>query len=244
MTQRRRIPITNAALAVAYIRVSKDTQELGPEAQRAAILAWAAKNDCTIVQWCEDIGVSGAVAIDERPGMMSAIASLTSHGAGLLVVAKRDRLARDAYAAVTAERMFGMMGVRVASSDGAGNGDTDADRLLRRILDAASEHERAVIRARTKAALAAKRAKGERSGTIPYGFRVDVDGVRLVPHEGEQATIARARALRAEGLSLRQVTVRLEDEGHTSRRSVTGKGRVRGGKGHGPAAVHAMLTST
>ena len=37
------------------------------------------------------------------------------------------------------------------------------------------------------------------SGGVPFGFRLDVDGRTLAPVEDEQATIARARELAAEG---------------------------------------------
>ena len=56
----------------------------------------------------------------------------------------------------------------------------------------------------TKAALAAKRAKGERTGTVPYGFTADAAG-RLVECAAELAVIARVRELRAAGLSHRAI---------------------------------------
>lgn len=44
----------DAKAAVGYLRVSTDEQNLGPEAQRAAILAWALRNGVTVVAWCSD----------------------------------------------------------------------------------------------------------------------------------------------------------------------------------------------
>ena len=50
MTQRRRIaPTTDTRTAVAYLRVSTDEQHLGPEAQRAAITAWASREGVSVV---------------------------------------------------------------------------------------------------------------------------------------------------------------------------------------------------
>lgn len=69
----------------------------------------------------------------------------------------------------------------------------------------------------TKAALAVKKGKGERTGTIPYGYQLGADGVQLVPHEGEQAVIAVIRSLRTEGLSLRAITAELDSRGLVSR---------------------------
>jgi hypothetical protein len=75
-----------------------------------------------------------------------------------------------------------------------------------------------MVRARTRAALAAKRARRERVGAVPYGFALQRDGVHLVAARSEQATIARARELRAAGLSLRAVAATLASEGRVSRR--------------------------
>jgi DNA invertase Pin-like site-specific DNA recombinase len=69
-----------------------------------------------------------------------------------------------------------------------------------------------MIRARTCAALAAKRARRERVGSVPYGFALDGDGVHLVAVRTEQATVARARELRAAGLSLRAIAASLATE--------------------------------
>jgi DNA invertase Pin-like site-specific DNA recombinase len=103
------------------------------------------------------------------------------------------------------------------SASGEGNGDSPADAFIRTVIDGAAQYEHGLIRSRTCAALAAKRARGERIGSVPLGFALNADGVRLVVDEREQATIARARELRAACLSLRAVAARLTAEGHVSR---------------------------
>jgi hypothetical protein len=60
----------------------------------------------------------------------------------------------------------------------------------------------------TKAALAAKAAKGERTGTVRYGFTADANG-KLVVCPAEQAVIAQVRALRDAGLSQRGIVAAL-----------------------------------
>ena len=169
----------SAHLAVAYVRVSTDDQALGPEAQRASIEAWAAREGVQIASWHVDAGVSGASPIEERPALCGALAALREHGAGLLVVAKRDRIARDVVVAALVERAAGAARARVVSVDGVGNGDSPADAFMRTVIDGAAAYERALIRARTKAALGVKRARGERAGEVPYGYRLAADGVRL-----------------------------------------------------------------
>lgn len=214
-TARRARP-GNPRTAIAYIRVSTEDQKLGPEAQRAAIEAWTAREGVTVVSWHVDAGVSGGSDIAERPGLVAALGALRAERAGVLVVAKRDRLARDAAIAAMIDRAAASSGARVLCADGTANGSTAADQFMRTLLDAASEYERALIRARTKAALAAKRARGERTGELPFGFAADAAG-RLIPNAAEQAVIGAIRELRGAGLSLRAVVAELANRGLVSR---------------------------
>jgi DNA invertase Pin-like site-specific DNA recombinase len=207
----------NPLLAVCYIRVSKDEQRLGPEAQRAAVEAWAFREGVEVAAWHVDQGVCSVTPIDGRPGLVAALASLREHGAGVLVVAKRDRIARDVVLAAGVERAAAQSGAAVVSAAGEGNGDTPADGFMRTVIDGAAAYERALIRARTKAALGAKAAKGERVGELPYGYRLAADGAHLEADEAEQAVLAVVVALRAAGMSQRAIVVELAARGLVSR---------------------------
>lgn len=208
---------TDSNTAVAYIRVSTDRQELGPEAQRAAIAAWASREGVTVAAWHVEAGVSGAAAIADRPELVAALASLTVHRAGVLVVAKRDRLARDVMNAAMLERMALDAGARIVSAAGEGTDSNDPSAvLMRTLVDAFAQYERAMIAARTKAALKAKRARGERAGTVPYGFTSDAAG-RLSPCPAERAVIAQVHALRAAGVTLRGIVAELARAGVVGR---------------------------
>jgi DNA invertase Pin-like site-specific DNA recombinase len=226
----RRHRTGNARVAVAYLRVSTDDQHLGPEAQRAAIQMWADREGVSVVAWHIDKGVSGGSDLGDRPALVAAVGELRAAGAGILVVAKRDRLARDVYVAATIERAVSQCGARVIAADGTANGDTAADAFMRTIIDGAAAYERALIRSRTRAALAAKRAKGERVGTVPFGFEATDEGA-LVPNAAEQSVIAEARALRASGLTVRAVVAALAAKGVTSRK----------GRALGASQVHAIV---
>lgn len=78
-------------------------------------------------------------------------------------------------------------------------------------MDLFAQYERAVIGSRTRVALAVKKAKRERVGGIPFGFRIDVDGKRLVEDADEQATIAQLLTLRPT-MSLRALAAHCERE--------------------------------
>lgn len=217
MTRTRRAPTGDPRRAVAYLRASKDEQKLSPEAQRAAVETWAAREGVQVASWHVDQGVCSVDPIEERPSLMAALVALREQGAGLLVVAKRDRLARDVVLSAMVERAATQSGARVVSAAGEGNGESPADAFMRTVIDGAAQYERALIRQRTKAALAAKRARGERVGSVPLGCRVALDGQALEPDPAEQAVLARVRELRREGVSLRAILARLNAEGTPAR---------------------------
>lgn len=216
MAPRKRTPQADPKVAVAYLRVSTDDQHLGPEAQEAAIRRWADQHQVQLVSIHLDKGVSGATPVDQRPGFMAALADLEQHRAGHLVIAKLDRLARDLFVSAVAERLVQRLGATITPADGVGAGDGPEAALLRGILQLLAGYERALIRARTSAALKAKRARGERAGEIPMGYQAEADG-KLVPVPAEQEAILLARQLHREGQTLRGIAGALETKGYTPR---------------------------
>jgi DNA invertase Pin-like site-specific DNA recombinase len=215
----RKRPLGDPLRAVGYLRVSRDEQGNGIDAQRDAILAWSARDGATVVAWHQDIGVSGATPPTERPGFLAALVDLEQLHAGLLLVGKRDRLARDVGLAAVMEGLARAQGARIMSAAGEGTtGEEPADVLQRRIVDVFAEFERATIRARTRAALAARRRRGDRYCLYaPLGYRWD--GAKLAPDETERALIARVQHLHAHHcMSAREIAEALNDEGLKNRR--------------------------
>jgi|WetSurMetagenome_2_1015567.scaffolds.fasta_scaffold495460_1 DNA invertase Pin-like site-specific DNA recombinase len=213
----RRITRGNRAVAIGYVRVSTEEQSLGPEAQRTAIERWAAARGARLAAVFEDFGISGGAPAEKRPGLLAAIAALREHGAGLLVAAKRDRIARDTVIAAMVEQEASRAGATLTTADGASDGAGPEGALMRGIVDVFAAYERGVIKSRTRAALAVKRSRGERTGQVPYGFELAADGAHLIENAAEQAVIAEVRALRAAGLSLRAVAAECERRGLLSR---------------------------
>jgi len=89
---------------------------------------------------------------------------------------------------------------------------------MRRIVDAFAEYERFLGRTRTSAALQAKRARGERVGAIPYGYRLADDGIHVVQDEGEQRIISVVLEQRRLGRSYLGIARFLDEGGHATRR--------------------------
>ncbi|HYC76206.1 MAG TPA: recombinase family protein [Planctomycetota bacterium] len=200
--------------AVAYSRVSTDSQSetgLGLHAQRTAIDAAARRLGVDVASWHENAGVSGSTSAEERVGLMAAIGNLRR--GDVLLVAKRDRLGRDVVNVALVERLVERKGARIVSAAGEGTDSAEPTALLmRRIVDAFAEYERLLIGARTKAALRAKRGRGERAGNVPFGYVADAAG-RLTAHADEQRVLSFMRERRTAGDSLRADAAALDAAG-------------------------------
>ena len=223
MPKKTKTVATDSTKAVLYVRVSTEDQNLGPEAQKAAAARWAERTGVEIVAVHVDHGVSGAASLHKCEGLLAALASLKAHTAGTLLVAKRDRLSRDMMKTAMVEAEVRKVGAKIISAAGEGEGDDPAAALMRRMIDAFAEYERALIIARTCAALAVKKSNGQRTGSVPYGWQVAEDGRTLVAHDGERETVTYIRGLSNEGLSLREIAARLLAEGRTLRNVTTWK---------------------
>jgi len=213
----KRIIQGDSKVAVGYVRVSTDEQSLGPDAQRAAIERWAESRGVRLAAMFEDHGISGGAPAEKRPGLLAALAALRENGAGLLVAAKRDRVARDTVIAAMVEQAAGRAGATLTTADGSSDGAGPEGQLMRGIVDVFAAYERGVIKSRTRAALAVKRSRGVAVGQVPYGYALAADGVHLEENPAEQAIIEQIRTMRAAGLSLRAVTAECERRGLLSR---------------------------
>jgi DNA invertase Pin-like site-specific DNA recombinase len=214
-------------LGVAYIRASKDEQKLTPEAQRTQIERWTSHEGVRIVAWHVDQGFTGTDPPEKRPALLAALRDLQELRADLLVVARRDRLARRVDVANEIQQRVVNAGCRIASTV-RGTDDDDPDNVfVTQLDDALAQREVAMIRKRTKDALAVKKSNGELTGKAPYGFRGVVrDPNRrnrygrpiqhLEPDESEQKVIAFVQSLR-ETCSLREIVGKLNDAGFRSR---------------------------
>ncbi|MFT8247148.1 recombinase family protein, partial [Roseomonas sp. BN140053] len=141
---------TGSRYAVALYRVSTAEQGhsgLGLEAQQASVRTFVAAQGWTLVAEYSDVA-SGKD--DRRPGFQAALARCRQLGA-TLVVARLDRITRRAHT------LSGLLeeGLSIRAADMPG-----ADDLMMRVYAAMAQKERELISERTRAALAAARARG------------------------------------------------------------------------------------
>ena len=147
---------------VGYVRVSEETEN--PENQKFSILMWANKMGHQIIEFFEDVGVSGALPPLERPGFQKAVKAL--EGADGLVVYALDRIARSLAELVNTVKTIEARGKLVLSvrEEWIQSVDPKIRELILAVLGWAGEMEREFIRARTREALLRLKAQGKHVG--------------------------------------------------------------------------------
>lgn len=185
--------------AIAYIRVSTQRQGksgLGLEAQKAAIARFCEAEGFGLAgEFVEVESGKGADALALRPVLNDALKAAQKLKA-VIVVAKLDRLSRDV------AFISGLMAQRVkfvVTELGA-----EADPFMLHIYAALAEKERSLISQRTKAALAAAKARG----------------VRLGGPNISDINSARSAAAKAFAERLRPVVKQITEAGASSHRAI------------------------
>lgn len=201
---------------VAYLRVSTAKQGrsgLGLEAQRESVRRFVRERGGRIIA-PEFVEVETGKR-DSRPELEKALKRCRATGA-TLVVAKLDRLSRNAAFLMTLRDS----GVQFVAAD-----LPEANTMTVGVMAVVAQHEREAISARTKAALAAAKARGVKLG----GMRQGAADIAKYQRRGVEAAQAKAaarledvaddlRELAAEGLSLNAIARALnEREVRTSR---------------------------
>jgi DNA invertase Pin-like site-specific DNA recombinase len=192
---------------VAYYRVSTLAQGrsgLGLEAQQAAIRAFLNGGTWTLLGEFTEIE-SGAN--NARPELTKALNACRLKGA-TLVIAKLDRLSRDAHF---------LLGLDKAGVDFVAADMPSANRMTVGIMAVVAEEERRMIAARTRAALAAAKARGTALGGWKGGPKVD-GKLGAAANRGKADVYAAKLApimadLQGRSLSLRQIAAELTAQG-------------------------------
>ena len=177
-------------IAYCYLRVSTEEQadsKNGLEAQEASCRALAEKLGIRDVRTFVDPAVHGYTGIDERSALGPLLMQICK--GDCLIVAKRDRIARDPGIVAIVEMRLRKAKATLYSCAGEGSTGVvdpyDVSALLqRRLTDVFAEVELLQIRNRTRAALLAKNLRGERVGATAYGYQLKADGLHTKTHEG------------------------------------------------------------
>ena len=202
---------SNKLAAIAYLRTSSTTNvgadKDSAKRQRAAITAYAKAARYELVGEYADEGVSGADPIEGRAGFAAMLARIASNGVRVIIVENASRFARDLTTQELGFRYLQSLGVTLIASDSPDTfvNDGPTATMVRQILGAVSQFEKAGLVAKLKAARDRKKAAtGKCTGRKTYAER-DPDMIVL------------ARKLASQSLSLRSIAAELEKAGHVQK---------------------------
>jgi DNA invertase Pin-like site-specific DNA recombinase len=208
--------------AFGYLRTSsatnvgddKDTEKR----QRAAIEQWAAANGYKHVGWFYDANVKGAEPVHLRPGFADMLAAIAGNGVRVVLVETANRFARDLIIQETGRAYLKELGITLIPVDAPDhfNEETPTSTMIRQILGAVSQFERA--------SLVAKLAGARRRIRREVGR---CEGPKPAP----EAARTMAKALRGQRHSLRAIAATLAQNGFLSP----------SGKPYGAESVKRML---
>jgi DNA invertase Pin-like site-specific DNA recombinase len=219
-----------AAKAIAYIRTSSaanvGADKDSDKRQLAAIERFAKSAGFELVGTYYEAAVSGADHVQARPGFAAMLERIEGNGVRTIIVETASRFARDLMVQEVGFAMLQERGIALVAADSPGSflDDTPTAKLIRQVLGAIAEFDKAMTVAKLKGARDRKRAGG-----------VKVEGRKSYAERSPDA-VALARKLRRKRpkggrLSLREVSGQLAGAGHLAA----------SGKPYGAAAVARML---
>ena len=215
--------------AIGYIRTSSAANigegKDSDRRQRVAIERFAKRAGYDIVEWFEDGAVSGADPIETRPGFTAALARIAGNGVRTIIVETANRFARDLMVQEVGFATLRDLGVTLIAADSPSSflDDGPTSKLIRQILGAVSEFDKAMTVAKLKGARDRKRRiSGKCEGRKSYAERDPelVDMARWLHHNAD-----------GRPSSLRQVAAELADYGYVTP----------SGKSYSASAISSMV---
>jgi DNA invertase Pin-like site-specific DNA recombinase len=221
------IPLTG------YRRVStagQVTDGLGLPVQTKRVTGYAKPHGYRVIGWQEDPGISGEKDEAARPGIMACLKAIEAGDAAGIILTDLGRLSRK----LTIQegilaKVWSLGGIVVTVETGIVPKDDPEDPMrtaMRRMAGVFFQLDRAMVVKRLRNGRAEKASRGLYAGhgSPAFGVRageVERDGRKvrdLIVDETEQATLARMREMRDDGMSLREIAEQLNAAGIPSKR--------------------------
>ena len=217
--------------AVAYMRTSsasnvgadKDSERR----QRTAIVAFAKSAGYVIADadWFYDAAVSGSDPVNARPGFGTMLDRIAGNGVRTIIVESPDRFARDLAVQLAGHDFLKSLGVALipATAPDFFTEDTPTAVLVRQVLGAIAQFDKASIVAKLRVARERKKAMTGKCGGRKTIAELDAGAV----------TLAKALARGERRMSLREISAELAAQGHLPARG--------DGNPYSPSAIASML---
>lgn len=193
---------------VAYYRVSTQKQGqsgLGLEAQQASVASYLNGGKWELIgEFIEVETGKGANALDKRPKLRTALDICRKQGA-TLIIAKLDRLARNVHF---------VSGLLETGCDFVAADMPQANKVMIQMHAVMSEWERDQISTRTKAALAAAKARGVKLGIAGFSnLERNIEERKLAADTFAAKHVGIIHGFKASGLSQRTIVAQLNQLG-------------------------------
>ena len=202
--------------AIAYLRTSSATNvgadKDSEKRQRAAIAAFARRAGYDMETEFYDAAVSGADPVDLRPGFAALLARVAGNGVKVVIVETANRFARDLIVQETGHRMLRNLGIELIAADSPDSfvDDTPTAILVRQILGAVAQFEKAALVAKLKGARErVRRQRGKCEGRKAH-CEVKPEAVALAKQ------LRRANPKTGERSSLRDISAALQVAGYVN----------------------------
>lgn len=205
--------------AIAYCRVStldQANEGVSLEMQQKALEGYCQIHGHKVKKVIIDAGISGTKS--NRPGFQELLEMARTKSVDLVAVYSLSRFARSTKDTLLAVEQFEKNGVSFVSLKE--NLDTTGamGKFTLTILAALAQLERDQTSERTKDALATKKARMQRIGTIPFGYRLSIDGTTLEEEQSEKDILQAVQAMRAKGMTFKQIAHKAKQNDWRNRR--------------------------
>jgi DNA invertase Pin-like site-specific DNA recombinase len=211
--------------AYSYLRVSGAGRIEGDgfDRQIEAVKRYATNAGFTLEQTFREEGVSGTKELENRPALQELLLAVECGEVRIVLIEKLDRLARDLMVQETIIADFRKRGITVISAHEPDLCSDDPSRkLVRQIMGAIAEYDRAMTVAKLRGARQRVKARtGRCEGSKPFGASED-----------HRPAIDRILSLRASGMAVDVIAETLNREGHKSKK---------GGRWYGSSVRNVIL---
>lgn len=206
--------------AAAYIRTSS-AQNIGRDKdsekrQRGSIQEFAKVAGYEVAEFFNDEAVSGADALDRRPGFSAMLAWCREHGVTTIIVENASRFARDIIVQETGYRLLSGEGFRLIAADSpnAFLDDTPTAKMVRQILGVVAEFEKANLVAKLRGARDRASAPRVKAGGARIEGRKGYDETN--PDMVEEARKLNRKPPKGKRMTLAQIAAALFEKGYTT----------------------------
>jgi DNA invertase Pin-like site-specific DNA recombinase len=228
----------NKTPALAYLRTSSATN-IGADKdsdrrQREAIAAFAKRAGYELAGEFYDQAVSGADALEARPGFCAMLERIAANGVRTIIVETANRFARDLIVQETGHRMLREKGIEIIAADSpaAFVDDTPTTTFVRQVLGAVAQLDKAMTVAKLRGARERKRREdGYCEGGKPLHMKYP-EAVRMAKR------LHRANPITGKRRSLRKISAELASAGHMMARKYRG---IEASRPFNPGTIKAMV---